>query len=142
MLSFRQARDANIHVSEEHVDVLAALNSEEKAWMLRVAAGYNQLRAAKTLLMARANINQMTQHHRGGTQNALHGACVWNSCGLDMIRLLLRAKADTNIKGTFKGSNMTACKWQLPRSMLPWSSASRSIRPHRWPSTKSRGPRM
>ena len=99
-----KARDENKHLCEEHAPVLMALSAEEKAWRLRVAAGYNQLCAARTLLVARASVDQLTQHEVRGTHNALHDACLWNGTGVEMLKLLLEAVADTNIKAKYRGS--------------------------------------
>ena len=105
--SFTQAHFLLEHVAEEDSSVLTALGSEETAWLLRVAAGFNQLTAAKALLSGRASVDVITHHRTGGALNALQAACVWKSSA-DMLQLLLEADADANIKTYYKGHQRTA----------------------------------
>jgi len=105
--SFTQAHFLLEHVSEEDSSVLMALGPEETAWLLRVAAGFNQLSAAKALLAGRASVDVITHHRTGGALNALQAACVWKSSA-EMLQLLLQADADTNIKTYYKGQQRTA----------------------------------
>ena len=116
--SFRQTRQVLEHVTEEDAAVLVALGAEERAWMLRVAAGYNQVSAAKALLCARASVDHVTRHSTGGVFNALHGACMWNA-STEMVQLLLQARADTNIKAHYRGQPRTAL--QIPPPPPPGS---------------------
>ena len=44
--SFRLARETNDQLSEASADVVAALDAEEKAWLLRAAARFQQVTAA------------------------------------------------------------------------------------------------
>ena len=75
--------------------------------MLRVAAGFNQMSAARALLTARASVDLVTYHACKGTRNALHEACLWRAA-VDMVQLLLGHRADVNIKVQYQGHNRTA----------------------------------
>ena len=79
VMSYRNARARNQDLSEAHVPDLMALDIEERSWMLRVAAGFNQMSAARALLTARASVDLVTYHACKGTRNALHEACLWRA---------------------------------------------------------------
>ena len=106
-MSYRNARARNQDLSEAHVPDLMALDIEERSWMLRVAAGFNQMSAARALLTARASVDLVTYHACKGTRNALHEACLWRAA-VDMVQLLLGHRADVNIKVQYQGHNRTA----------------------------------
>ena len=107
VMSYRNARARNQDLSEAHVPDLMALDIEERSWMLRVAAGFNQMSAARALLTARASVDLVTYHACKGTRNALHEACLWRAA-VDMVQLLLGHRADVNIKVQYQGHNRTA----------------------------------
>ena len=107
LVSYRNARARNEDLSAAHVPDLMVLDIEERSWMLRVAAGYNQTSAARVLLTAGASVDLVTYHACKGARNALHEACLWRA-GVDMVKLLLGHRADVNIKVQYKGHNRTA----------------------------------
>ena len=107
MMRYRTAKAANEDLSEADVPSLIALDMEQTSWMLRVAAGYNQMSAARALLTARASVDLVTHHACKGSRNALHEACLWRA-GVDMVQLLLGHRTDVNIKVQYKGCNRTA----------------------------------
>ena len=153
---FGQTRDFNESLNEDHEAVLAALDGTEKAWMLRVAARYDQVAAAKTLLGARASVDHATFHRSGGAQTALHSACVWNASP-QMIRLLLESAADPNVQTECEGQLRTALQVAEARGHLdqvqcfqevlgtlsnssPTWAAAQPRSPSSWSATQSWGP--